>query len=75
VVKKLLHKLATKSMWDAYEKEGGTQFKMIVKFNDGYRAMFKPMRNTRTQQKNPNHFYFNDYERHNAEISAYHLDK
>ncbi|KAG5682268.1 hypothetical protein PVAND_011632 [Polypedilum vanderplanki] len=75
VVQKLLHKLATKTIKHAYEKEGGTQFKMIVKYSDGYRAMFKPMRNTRTQQKNINHFYFNDYERHNGEIAAYHLDK
>lgn len=33
------------------------------------------LRLNRDQQMLPNHFYFNDFERHNSEIASYHVDR
>ncbi|CAG9811342.1 unnamed protein product [Chironomus riparius] len=75
LVQRVLHNLATAKFNELYEKSGGTQFKMIVKYENGYRALFKPMRLQRDQQAASSHYYYNDYERHNGEIASYHLDK
>jgi len=74
-IDQLLDDMAFLPFINMTQKEGGTQLKLVIEYpNDGY-AILKPMRYPREQQTLPNHFYFTDYERHNAEIAAFHLDR
>jgi len=71
----LLNDIATLPIKSVVNMEGGTQVKLIFTFENGKRAVFKPMRFSRMYETDPNHFYFSDFERHHAEIAAFHLDK
>ncbi|CAL1272088.1 unnamed protein product [Larinioides sclopetarius] len=74
-VDELLKDMAEMPIVHIEEKVGGTQLKLLITFQDGNQAMFKPMRFDRQKETEPNHFYFVDYERHVSEIAAFHLDR
>ncbi|EPQ04354.1 Dentin matrix protein 4 [Myotis brandtii] len=71
----LLQDLGAQKITSVAMKSGGTQLKLIMTFQNYGQALFKPMKQTREQETPPDFFYFSDYERHNAEIAAFHLDR
>uniref|UniRef100_G1RRQ7 FAM20C golgi associated secretory pathway kinase n=1 Tax=Nomascus leucogenys TaxID=61853 RepID=G1RRQ7_NOMLE len=73
-IEALLHDLSSQKITSVAMKSGGTQLKLIMTFQNYGQALFKPMKQTREQETPPDFFYFSDYERHNAEIAAFHLD-
>ncbi|XP_055676841.1 extracellular serine/threonine protein CG31145 [Lutzomyia longipalpis] len=73
-VSAVINDMATLPITHVVQKEGGTQIKLIIEYQNDVKALFKPMRFPRDQQTLPNHFYFTDFERHTAEIAAFHLD-
>ncbi|XP_014213675.1 extracellular serine/threonine protein CG31145 isoform X3 [Copidosoma floridanum] len=75
LVEELLDYMATQPIVHASEKSGGTQLKLVMDYPNKMQALFKPMRFPRDTQTLPNHFYFTDFERHHAEIAAFHLDR
>ncbi|XP_077396169.1 extracellular serine/threonine protein kinase FAM20C-like isoform X2 [Festucalex cinctus] len=74
-VSKLTHYLATQHILGAVQKSGGTQLKLLISFPNYGQALLKPMKQARDTETDVNLFYFSDFERHNAEISAFHLDR
>ncbi|XP_006112887.1 extracellular serine/threonine protein kinase FAM20C [Pelodiscus sinensis] len=75
VIEALLQDLVSQKITSVAMKSGGTQLKLIMTFQNYGQALFKPMKQTREQETPPDFFYFSDYERHNAEIAAFHLDR
>ncbi|XP_062282314.1 extracellular serine/threonine protein kinase FAM20C-like [Scomber scombrus] len=74
-MKNLTEQLATHRIVSAVQKSGGTQLKLVMSFPNYGLAMFKPMKQERDEETNYNLYYFSDFERHNAEIAAFHLDR
>ncbi|XP_058508504.1 extracellular serine/threonine protein kinase FAM20C-like [Solea solea] len=74
-VPQLTHYLATQRVLSAVQKTGGTQLKLLLSFPNHGQALLKPMKQSRDAETDVNLFYFSDFERHNAEIAAFHLDR
>ncbi|XP_063796557.1 extracellular serine/threonine protein kinase FAM20C-like isoform X2 [Pseudophryne corroboree] len=71
----LLKEISTQHILNSVQKTGGTQLKLLMTFPNYGQALFKPMKQDRNQETSPDFFYFSDFERHNAEIAAFHLDR
>ncbi|XP_055300427.1 extracellular serine/threonine protein CG31145-like isoform X2 [Sitodiplosis mosellana] len=71
----LIREMATRKISYVEEKAGGTQIKMKMHFDNGMLAVSKPMRFPREQQTLENSMLYADYERHTADIAAFHLDR
>ncbi|XP_008313353.1 pseudokinase FAM20A [Cynoglossus semilaevis] len=56
-------------------KPSGHHLKLALKMTNYAKAMFKPMRQQRHEETPEDFFYFVDFQRHNAEIAAFHLDR
>uniref|UniRef100_A0A8C6T682 FAM20 C-terminal domain-containing protein n=1 Tax=Neogobius melanostomus TaxID=47308 RepID=A0A8C6T682_9GOBI len=74
-LEQVMQYLATERILGAVQKSGGTQLKLIISFPNYGQALLKPMKQPRDAETDFNLFYFSDFERHNAEIAAFHLDR
>ena len=75
LIDNLLNDIAIGKVVKVGQKDGGTQLKLVIDYDNGGQALFKPMRFDRDKETDPNHFYFVDFERANSEIAAFHLDR
>ncbi|XP_048104389.1 extracellular serine/threonine protein kinase FAM20C isoform X1 [Alosa alosa] len=74
-LRQLEEQLTSHKIVSAVQKTGGTQLKLVMSFPNYGQSLFKPMKQDRDDETNYNLYYFSDFERHNAEIGAYHLDR
>ncbi|XP_029446056.1 extracellular serine/threonine protein kinase FAM20C-like isoform X2 [Rhinatrema bivittatum] len=75
LIPRLLEELSTQKIIASVQKPGGTQLKLVMSLQNFGQALFKPMKQSRYQETPADFFYFSDFERHNAEIAAFHLDR
>uniref|UniRef100_A0A8I3ZYP3 FAM20A golgi associated secretory pathway pseudokinase n=1 Tax=Callithrix jacchus TaxID=9483 RepID=A0A8I3ZYP3_CALJA len=75
IVSKLLQDMKQFPTISAVVKPSGVHLKLVLRFSDFGKAMFKPMRQQRDEETPVDFFYFVDFQRHNAEIAAFHLDR
>uniref|UniRef100_A0A8C3EW23 FAM20A golgi associated secretory pathway pseudokinase n=1 Tax=Corvus moneduloides TaxID=1196302 RepID=A0A8C3EW23_CORMO len=74
-VTRLLRDMQEFPIISAVVKPSGVHLKLVLRFQDFGKAMFKPMRQKREEETPEDFFYFVDFQRHNAEIAAFHLDR
>ncbi|KFP27648.1 Protein FAM20A, partial [Colius striatus] len=74
-VSRLLRDMRDLTTISAVVKPSGVHLKLVLRFQDFGKAMFKPMRQKREEETPEDFFYFVDFQRHNAEIAAFHLDR
>ncbi|XP_062404509.1 extracellular serine/threonine protein kinase FAM20C-like isoform X2 [Sardina pilchardus] len=74
-LRQLEEQLTSHKIVSAVQKTGGTQLKLVMSFPNYGQSLFKPMKQDRNDETNYNLYYFSDFERHNAEIGAFHLDR
>ncbi|XP_030045934.1 extracellular serine/threonine protein kinase FAM20C-like [Microcaecilia unicolor] len=75
LIPQLLKELCTQKIIATVQKPGGTQLKLVMSLQNFGQALFKPMKQSRYEETPADFFYFSDFERHNAEIAAFHLDR
>uniref|UniRef100_A0A803SLJ9 FAM20A golgi associated secretory pathway pseudokinase n=1 Tax=Anolis carolinensis TaxID=28377 RepID=A0A803SLJ9_ANOCA len=74
-IDQLLEDVQVLNTISAVVKPSGVHLKLVLRFQDFGKAMFKPMRQKRDEETPEDFFYFVDFQRHNAEIAAFHLDR
>lgn len=75
VLADVLESMATTKVQRCREKESGTQIKVYITLDDKNTVLIKPQKTERDYETPRDHFYFVDFERHHAEIAAFHVDK